>query len=295
MFGGPRHGPRPIDVDLLLLGDLEHASERLTIPHRDLAERRFVLVPLLELDPEPDAPRRQLAGRRARRPRPRPASRARRRAGLTRSAGHPATPTRWLTATSPLPRSPSSPRPGCDSSGRRPPRPRAAGAEALSSELAANDLALRQAIDAWRAGGDPPKSPPPRRAHGEAGYLQATVRSLAGRPTPRPQHDRAASRSARRRGPRADRRGARPAQAVCRMATAPCEDRRAEAARRAGRVLRRRASSLWHRAALPGRDPPRRVEVRARQEQQRRRRPGADAVPALDVADLRARRHPRSA
>jgi 2-amino-4-hydroxy-6-hydroxymethyldihydropteridine diphosphokinase len=50
MFGGPRHGPRPIDVDLLLLGDLEHSSERLTIPHRDLAERRFVLVPLLELD-----------------------------------------------------------------------------------------------------------------------------------------------------------------------------------------------------------------------------------------------------
>jgi 2-amino-4-hydroxy-6-hydroxymethyldihydropteridine diphosphokinase len=52
MFGGPRHGPRPIDIDLLLLGDLEHASERLTIPHHDLTERRFVLVPLLELDPD---------------------------------------------------------------------------------------------------------------------------------------------------------------------------------------------------------------------------------------------------
>jgi 2-amino-4-hydroxy-6-hydroxymethyldihydropteridine diphosphokinase len=51
MFGGPRHGPRPIDVDVLLLGDLEHESDRLTIPHRDLAGRRFVLVPLLELDP----------------------------------------------------------------------------------------------------------------------------------------------------------------------------------------------------------------------------------------------------
>ena len=51
MFGGPRHGPRPIDVDVLLLGGLEHDSERLTIPHRDLSERRFVLVPLLELDP----------------------------------------------------------------------------------------------------------------------------------------------------------------------------------------------------------------------------------------------------
>jgi 2-amino-4-hydroxy-6-hydroxymethyldihydropteridine diphosphokinase len=45
------HAPRPIDVDLLLLGDLEQRSERLILPHPDLARRRFVLVPLLELDP----------------------------------------------------------------------------------------------------------------------------------------------------------------------------------------------------------------------------------------------------
>ena len=32
MFGGPRHGPRPLDVDLLLLGDLELETERLTLP-----------------------------------------------------------------------------------------------------------------------------------------------------------------------------------------------------------------------------------------------------------------------
>ena len=50
--GGPRHGPRPIDVDLLLLGDLEYESDRLRLPHRDVLTRRFVLVPLLELDPE---------------------------------------------------------------------------------------------------------------------------------------------------------------------------------------------------------------------------------------------------
>lgn len=50
--GGVRHGPRPIDVDVLLLGDREHASERLTLPHREVTSRRFVLVPLLELDPE---------------------------------------------------------------------------------------------------------------------------------------------------------------------------------------------------------------------------------------------------
>lgn len=49
--GGVRHGPRPIDVDLLLLGDLEHRSERLTLPHAEVAARRFVLEPLLELDP----------------------------------------------------------------------------------------------------------------------------------------------------------------------------------------------------------------------------------------------------
>ena len=50
--GGVRHGPRVIDVDLLLLGDLAYESERLTLPHADLDTRRFVLVPLLELDPE---------------------------------------------------------------------------------------------------------------------------------------------------------------------------------------------------------------------------------------------------
>ena len=52
MLGGPRHGPRTIDVDVLLLGDLEHESERLRIPHRDVLARRFVLQPLVELDPE---------------------------------------------------------------------------------------------------------------------------------------------------------------------------------------------------------------------------------------------------
>jgi 2-amino-4-hydroxy-6-hydroxymethyldihydropteridine diphosphokinase len=54
--GGIRHGPRPIDVDLLLLGDLEYASERLTLPHGQVFARRFVLIPLLELDMELTAP-----------------------------------------------------------------------------------------------------------------------------------------------------------------------------------------------------------------------------------------------
>ncbi len=50
--GTVRHGPRVIDVDVLLLGDLVHESERLTLPHPEVATRRFVLVPLLELCPE---------------------------------------------------------------------------------------------------------------------------------------------------------------------------------------------------------------------------------------------------
>jgi 2-amino-4-hydroxy-6-hydroxymethyldihydropteridine diphosphokinase len=50
--GGLRHGPRVIDVDLLLLGSLRYDSERLVLPHRDITARRFVLAPLLELDPE---------------------------------------------------------------------------------------------------------------------------------------------------------------------------------------------------------------------------------------------------
>jgi 2-amino-4-hydroxy-6-hydroxymethyldihydropteridine diphosphokinase len=51
MMGGPRHGPRPLDLDLLLVGELELETERLTLPHPEVTTRRFVLVPLLELDP----------------------------------------------------------------------------------------------------------------------------------------------------------------------------------------------------------------------------------------------------
>jgi 2-amino-4-hydroxy-6-hydroxymethyldihydropteridine diphosphokinase len=49
---GPRHGPRPIDVDLLLLGEVELSSDSLTLPHPELRNRRFVIEPLLELDPD---------------------------------------------------------------------------------------------------------------------------------------------------------------------------------------------------------------------------------------------------
>jgi 2-amino-4-hydroxy-6-hydroxymethyldihydropteridine diphosphokinase len=45
-----RHGPRAIDIDILLLGSLELRHERMTLPHNQLRHRRFVLIPALELD-----------------------------------------------------------------------------------------------------------------------------------------------------------------------------------------------------------------------------------------------------
>jgi len=49
---GPRYGPRTIDLDLLLYGDLVIDEPGLVVPHPRLAERRFVLEPLAELDPD---------------------------------------------------------------------------------------------------------------------------------------------------------------------------------------------------------------------------------------------------
>ena len=54
--GGARHGLRALDVDLLLLGEERYASDRLRLPHREVTTRRFVLVPLLELDPDLEVP-----------------------------------------------------------------------------------------------------------------------------------------------------------------------------------------------------------------------------------------------
>ncbi len=47
----PRWGPREIDIDVLLYGDLQLATDRLTVPHPALGERAFVLAPLSELAP----------------------------------------------------------------------------------------------------------------------------------------------------------------------------------------------------------------------------------------------------
>jgi 2-amino-4-hydroxy-6-hydroxymethyldihydropteridine diphosphokinase len=53
---GPRHSARPIDVDVLLLGYEAYTSERLRLPHAQVLARRFVLIPLLELDFELTTP-----------------------------------------------------------------------------------------------------------------------------------------------------------------------------------------------------------------------------------------------
>ena len=49
--GGPRFGPRAIDLDLLVCGGETVDEPGLTVPHPRLAERRFALEPLHELDP----------------------------------------------------------------------------------------------------------------------------------------------------------------------------------------------------------------------------------------------------
>ena len=47
-----RNAPRTLDLDLLLYGEVEHRSARLTVPHPRMHERAFVLQPLMELAPD---------------------------------------------------------------------------------------------------------------------------------------------------------------------------------------------------------------------------------------------------
>ena len=47
-----QYGPRPIDLDILFYGALEVDAPGLSIPHPRLADRAFVLKPLVDIDPK---------------------------------------------------------------------------------------------------------------------------------------------------------------------------------------------------------------------------------------------------
>lgn len=47
-----RWGERTLDLDILLYGNEQINSERLTIPHYDMHNREFVIVPLYEISPQ---------------------------------------------------------------------------------------------------------------------------------------------------------------------------------------------------------------------------------------------------
>jgi 2-amino-4-hydroxy-6-hydroxymethyldihydropteridine diphosphokinase len=55
---GPRFGPRTIDLDLLLYGQISIDEPGLRVPHPRLAERRFALEPLAELNSDLEVPGR---------------------------------------------------------------------------------------------------------------------------------------------------------------------------------------------------------------------------------------------
>ena len=49
---GPRHGPRPLDIDIIAFGNLEMSTSRVHIPHPAYANRAFVLAPLADIAPD---------------------------------------------------------------------------------------------------------------------------------------------------------------------------------------------------------------------------------------------------
>lgn len=51
-IGGDRWGPRAIDLDILFYGSTSIDDETLSVPHKALFDRAFVLVPLAEIGPD---------------------------------------------------------------------------------------------------------------------------------------------------------------------------------------------------------------------------------------------------
>ena len=58
-------GPRTLDIDILMYGDEVRRSDRLTLPHPSMLDRRHVLVPLADLSPEMSIPSAGLSVREA--------------------------------------------------------------------------------------------------------------------------------------------------------------------------------------------------------------------------------------
>lgn len=55
------HGPRTLDIDLIILGECTSDTRRLQLPHPRAAERAFVLVPWVELEPAAALPQGRIA------------------------------------------------------------------------------------------------------------------------------------------------------------------------------------------------------------------------------------------
>jgi 2-amino-4-hydroxy-6-hydroxymethyldihydropteridine diphosphokinase len=51
-----RWGPREIDLDILFYNDLIYSDDRITVPHKEVAKRDFVLIPLCEIAPDLNHP-----------------------------------------------------------------------------------------------------------------------------------------------------------------------------------------------------------------------------------------------
>ena len=48
----PKWGPREIDLDILFYNSLIFTNERITVPHKEISNRDFVLIPLCEIAPD---------------------------------------------------------------------------------------------------------------------------------------------------------------------------------------------------------------------------------------------------
>jgi 2-amino-4-hydroxy-6-hydroxymethyldihydropteridine diphosphokinase len=49
-------GPREIDLDILFYNDIVYSNDRITVPHKEVVKRDFVLIPLSEIAPELNHP-----------------------------------------------------------------------------------------------------------------------------------------------------------------------------------------------------------------------------------------------